>query len=139
LRHQPLGGWIKDLSAPDPTTMFNLFGLIPWDPSSVPMLGSFLMIGVLPIIYGVVMWLQTKLNPPAADPMQQQIMLMLPFIFVFLFAGFASGLVLYWIFSGVFSIAQQWIIMRKNGVEVDLLGNLGVRKKKPADAPAAKS
>jgi len=135
LRHAPFFGWIKDLSAPDPTTVFNLFGLLPWDPTSAPLIGGFLAIGALPLAYGVAMWLQTKLNPPAPDPMQQQIMTMLPIVFVFIFAGFASGLVLYWLFSAVLSIAQQWVIMKRNGVEVDLIGNLGLRKKKPA-APA---
>lgn len=132
LRHAPFFGWIKDLSAPDPTTVFNLFGLIPWDPTSVPLIGAFLAIGVLPLAYGVAMWLQTKLNPPAPDPIQQQIMTMLPIVFVFIFAGFASGLVLYWLFSAVLSILQQWVIMKRYGVEVDFIGNLGLRKKKPA-------
>ncbi|MEZ5920749.1 MAG: membrane protein insertase YidC [Parvularculaceae bacterium] len=120
LRQQPFILWIKDLSAPDPTSIFNLFGLLPFDPSHVPLLSALPQIGVLPLIYGVVMWLQTQLNPPASDPTQRQVMLMMPFIFVFLFAGFASGLVLYWLWSGILSVAQQWYIMHRNGVEVHL-------------------
>lgn len=132
LRHQPFALWIKDLSAPDPTSIFNLFGLLPFEPTSVPMIGAFLGIGVLPILYGVVMWLQTQMNPPAADPTQQQIMNMMPFIFVFLFAGFASGLVLYWLWSAVLSILQQWYIMKRNGVEVNFAERLPFLKvKKP--------
>ncbi|MEK7264863.1 MAG: membrane protein insertase YidC [Pseudomonadota bacterium] len=133
LRHQPFILWIKDLSAPDPTSIFNLFGLLPFDPTSVPVIGAFLGIGVLPILYGIVMWLQTQMNPPAADPTQQQIMAMMPFIFVFLFAGFASGLVLYWLWSAALSILQQWYIMKRNGVEVNFAERIPFLKgKKPA-------
>jgi len=119
LRHAPFIGWLKDLSAPDPTSVFNLFGLLPFDPTAVPVIGAFLGIGVLPLLMGVAMFVQTKLNPPATDPVQQQVMTMMPFIFVFLFASFASGLVLYWVWSTVLSIVQQWFIMKKNGVTVD--------------------
>lgn len=133
LRHEPFFGWIKDLSAPDPTSLFNLFGLLPFDPTSVPMIGAFLGIGVLPLLMGLAMWLQTKLNPPAADPVQQQILGMMPIIFVFLFASFSSGLVLYWVWSTVLSIAQQWYIMKRNGVSVDWGERLPFMKgKKPA-------
>lgn len=119
LRHQPFFGWLKDLSAPDPTNILNLFGLLPYDPSAIPLLNLIPAIGVLPLLYGVAMWFQTKLNPPASDPTQQQILTLMPFIFVFLFAGFASGLVLYWLWSSVLSIAQQWYIMKRNGVSID--------------------
>ncbi|MGF1475672.1 MAG: membrane protein insertase YidC [Geminicoccaceae bacterium] len=112
MRHAPFFGWIRDLSAPDPTSMFNLFGLIPWDPP------TFLMIGVWPLLMGITMYLQTKLNPAPADPMQARIMLMLPLIFIFLFATFPAGLVVYWTWNNVLSIAQQWLIMRKMGVSV---------------------
>jgi YidC/Oxa1 family membrane protein insertase len=133
LRHEPFVLWIKDLSAPDPTTIFNLFGLLPYDPMALPLIGPFLGIGVLPLLMGVAMWFQTKLNPPASDPMQQQIMTMMPIIFVFLFASFASGLVLYWVWSTVLSIAQQWYIMKRNGVSVDWGERLPfLRGKKPA-------
>lgn len=133
LRHQPFFGWIKDLSAPDPTNILNLFGLLPYDPSAIPLLNMLPAIGVLPLLYGVVMWLQTQMNPPAADPTQQQVMAMMPFIFVFLFAGFASGLVLYWLWSASLSILQQWYIMKRNGVSVDWGERLPFLKgKKPA-------
>ncbi|MEQ8179009.1 MAG: membrane protein insertase YidC [Amphiplicatus sp.] len=126
LRHEPFMLWIKDLSAPDPTTIFNLFGLIPYDPMSIPVIGAFLGVGVLPLLMGVAMWFQTKLNPPPADPMQAQIFAMMPFIFVFLFASFAAGLVLYWFWNTVLSVLQQWIIMKRNGVSVDWVGNLNL-------------
>ena len=110
MRHAPFFGWIQDLSAPDPTTIFNLFGLIPWDPPSL------LMIGVWPLLMGITMFLQQKLNPQPADPMQAKIMMMLPVMFVFLFATFPAGLVIYWTWNNVLSIAQQWVIMKRMGV-----------------------
>ena len=119
MRHEPFILWIKDLSAPDPTTIFNLFGLLPYDPTALPVLGAFLGIGVLPLLMGVAMWFQTKLNPPPADPVQAQIFGMMPFIFVFIFAPFAAGLVLYWFWNTALSILQQWVIMKKNGVTID--------------------
>ena len=112
MRHAPFFGWIHDLSAPDPTTIFNLFGLIPWDPP------GFLMIGVWPLLMGATMFLQQKLNPQPADPMQARIMMMLPAMFIFLFATFPAGLVIYWTWNNVLSIAQQWAIMKRMGVSV---------------------
>ena len=132
LRHEPFIGWLKDLSAPDPTSIFNLFGLLPFDPTAVPVIGAFLGIGVLPLLMGVAMYVQTKLNPPATDPIQQQVLTMMPFLFVFLFASFAAGLVLYWVWSTVLSIAQQWFIMKKNGVSVDWSNLLPFLKPKSA-------
>ncbi|MEW5729526.1 MAG: membrane protein insertase YidC [Pseudomonadota bacterium] len=111
MRHAPFYGWIKDLSAPDPTSIFNLFGLIPWDPP------TFLMIGVWPLIMGVTMWLQQKLNPQPADPVQAKMFQILPIVFTFMLATFASGLVIYWAWSNTLSILQQWIIMRRAGVK----------------------
>ncbi len=119
LRHEPFVGWLKDLSAPDPTSIFNLFGILPFEPTAVPMIGAFLGIGVLPLMMGAAMYVQTKLNPPATDPVQQQVLMMMPVIFVFLFASFASGLVLYWVWSTILSVVQQWYIMKRNGVTVD--------------------
>ena len=107
MRQAPFYGWIKDLSMPDPYSIFNLFGLIPID------LPSFLIIGIWPLLMGATMFLQQKLNPAPPDPVQAKVMAMLPFIFIFLFAQFAAGLVLYWTCNNVLSIAQQWIIMRK--------------------------
>ncbi len=107
MRQAPFYGWIKDLSVPDPYSIFNSFGLIPID------LPSFLIIGIWPLLMGATMFLQQKLNPAPPDPVQAKVMAMLPFIFIFLFAQFAAGLVLYWTCNNVLSIAQQWIIMRK--------------------------
>lgn len=115
MRHAPFYGWIHDLSAPDPTTIFNLFGLIPWD--AVHALPSFLHLGVWPLIMGVTMWLQQKLNPQPTDPVQAKMMSFLPIIFTFLLANFAAGLVIYWAWSNALSILQQWIIMRKAGAK----------------------
>ena len=112
MRHQPFYGWIADLSAPDPTSMFNLFGLIPWDPP------QFLMIGIWPLIMGITMYLQQKLNPPPPDPMQQRIFMMLPVVFTFLLASFPAGLVIYWAWNNALSILQQYVIMRRMGVAV---------------------
>jgi YidC/Oxa1 family membrane protein insertase len=132
LRHEPFVGWLKDLSAPDPTSIFNLFGLLPFEPTAAPVIGAFLGIGVLPLLMGVAMFVQTKLNPPATDPIQQQVLTMMPIIFVFLFASFSSGLVLYWVWSTVLSVAQQWYIMKRNGVSVDWSNLLPFLKPKTA-------
>ena len=107
MRHAPFYGWIRDLSSPDPYSIFNLFGLIPID------LPSFLMIGIWPLLMGATMVLQFKLNPTPPDPVQAKVMSMLPFIFIFLFAQFAAGLVIYWTCNNILSIAQQWIIIKK--------------------------
>jgi YidC/Oxa1 family membrane protein insertase len=114
MRHAPFFGWIQDLSAPDPTTIFNLFGLIPFTPP------SFLMIGVWPIIMGITMWVQSKLNPPPADPTQAKIFGFMPWIFMFMMAGFPAGLVIYWTCNYILTIAQQSIIMKSQGVPVEL-------------------
>ncbi len=111
MRHAPFFGWIHDLSAPDPTTVFNLFGLIPWQPTV-----SWLMIGVWPLIMGVTMLLQQKLNPQPADPMQAKVMMFLPVMFTFLFATFPAGLVIYWTWNNILSVTQQWVIMKRMGV-----------------------
>jgi YidC/Oxa1 family membrane protein insertase len=110
MRHAPFFGWIKDLSAPDPTSIFNLFGLIPWTPPHM------LMLGVWPLLMGLTMFLQQKLNPQPADPVQAKIMMLLPVMFTFLFATFPAGLVIYWTWNNLLSIAQQWVIMRRMGV-----------------------
>lgn len=110
MRHAPFFGWIHDLSAPDPTSVFNLFGLIPWGPP------AFLMIGVWPLLMGATMFLQQKLNPQPADPMQARVMMLLPAMFIFLFATFPAGLVIYWTWNNILSIGQQWTIMKRMGV-----------------------
>jgi YidC/Oxa1 family membrane protein insertase len=124
MRHAPFFGWIRDLSAPDPTTIFNLFGLIPWDPSVVPVLGPFLMVGVWPLIMGVTMWVQMKMNPPPPDPTQKMIFDWMPFFFTFLLASFPAGLVIYWAWNNLLSVIQQGAIMRKHGVKIELFDNL---------------
>lgn len=117
MRHAPFFGYIRDLSDRDPTTVLNLFGLIPWDVASTPLIGGFLNgplhLGVLPLLYGFTMWLTTAMNPPAPDPMQQRIFQLMPIMFTFIMAPFAVGLLLYWTFSNVFSIFQQYIIMHR--------------------------
>jgi len=124
MRHAPFFGWIKDLSAPDPTSVFNLFGLIPWD---VP---AFLMIGVWPIIMGITMWVQMKLNPAPPDPVQQKLFTWMPVFFTFLLASFPAGLVIYWAWNNFLSVIQQSVIMARQGVEIPLLENLGFKNNK---------
>ncbi len=111
MRHAPFFGWIKDLSAADPTTIFNLFGLIPWNPP------SFLMIGVWPILMGITMYLQQKLNPTPPDPIQAKIFAFFPLILTIMLATFPSGLVVYWTVSNVLTMAQQYYIMKKTTVK----------------------
>lgn len=107
MRHAPFYGWIHDLSAPDPTSVFNLFGLIPWSPP------AFLLIGAWPLIMGVTMWLQQRLNPQPADPIQAKMFMFLPVVFTFMLAHFPAGLVIYWSWNNSLSILQQWVIMRR--------------------------
>ena len=108
--HAPFYGWIHDLSAPDPLGILTAFGLISWE---VPSFLSIINIGILPMIMGFTMWLQQKLNPAPTDPTQAKIFAFLPFVFTFILAGFAAGLVLYWSVNNILSIAQQWFIQRK--------------------------
>ncbi len=137
MRHAPFFGWIKDLSAPDPTTIFNLFGLIPWDPSTVPVFGHYLMLGVWPLLMGVTMWFQMKLNPAPPDPTQKIIFDWMPVIFTFMLSSFSAGLVIYWAWNNTLSVLQQSVIMHKNGAKIELFDNLkALFKKKP---PAAKT
>ncbi len=113
MRHQPFFGWIKDLSDRDPTSLFNLFGLIPWDPP------SFLIIGIWPILMGASMWVQQKLNPAPADPVQAKIFAFFPLFLTIILASFPSGLVVYWTVNNVLTIAQQWAIMRQTTVKTN--------------------
>jgi YidC/Oxa1 family membrane protein insertase len=116
MRHAPFYGWIKDLSAQDPTSWINGFSLLPW---VVPDLGplNILNVGIWPIIMGGSMYLQQKLNPQPPDPVQARIFLLMPFIFTFMLAQFAAGLVIYWTWNNLLSIAQQWVIMKKMGIK----------------------
>lgn len=122
MRHTPFW-FISDLSAPDPTAIGNLFGLLPWaaaDVKAIPIIGIVIGIGILPILYGVTMAGIQALSPPPPDPTQRTIMMALPFVFMFVFGGFAAGLVLYWVWSNLLSLGQQYFIMRRNGVETQL-------------------
>jgi YidC/Oxa1 family membrane protein insertase len=124
MRHAPFYGWIKDLSAPDPTNLFNLFGLLPFDPTHLPVIGYYLALGVWPIIMGITMWFQMKLNPTPPDPTQKMIFDWMPLIFTFMLAGFPAGLVIYWAWNNLLSVLQQSYIMHKNGVKVELFDNV---------------
>jgi YidC/Oxa1 family membrane protein insertase len=125
MRQAPFFGWIKDMSAPDPSTLWNLFGLIPWNPATLPLVGGFLVgdgplhIGVWPLIYALTLWLSMSLAPPTPgmDPTQQKIMQYMPLIFTFFLAHSAAGLVIYWSWSSVFTIVQQYVLMRRFKVE----------------------
>jgi YidC/Oxa1 family membrane protein insertase len=124
LYHAPWVGWIKDLSAPDPSSILNLFGLLPFaapDPGSIV---AIISLGVLPIILGISMWLQQKLNPAPTDPTQAMIFAWMPWVFMFMLGSFASGLVLYWIANNIITFLQQYFIMRSQGYKPDLLGNI---------------
>jgi YidC/Oxa1 family membrane protein insertase len=124
LRHAPWLWVFNDLSAPDPTSIVNLFGLLPWaapDPNSF---AALILIGIMPLMFGFTMWLQMRLNPAPTDPMQATIFNWMPWIFMFILGGFASGLLLYWIGNNIITFAQQYLIMRMNGTKPDLFGNI---------------
>jgi YidC/Oxa1 family membrane protein insertase len=110
MRHAPFYGWIHDLSAPDPTSFVNLFGLLPF---TLPPELAFLHIGAWPILMGITMYLQQKLNPAPPDPVQAKMFMILPFVFTYMLAQFPAGLVIYWAWNNLLSIAQQWLIMRR--------------------------
>jgi YidC/Oxa1 family membrane protein insertase len=113
MRHQPFFGWIKDLSAADPTSIFNLFGLIPWDPP------SFMIIGIWPILMGASMWVQQKLNPAPTDPIQAKIFAFFPLFLTIILASFPSGLVVYWTVNNILTIAQQYVIVKQTTVKTN--------------------
>lgn len=115
MRQAPFYGWIKDLSAPDPLTFITAFGLISWD---VPSYLSWLAVGIWPILMGLTMWLQMKLNPQSPDPIQSKIFAFMPVLFTFILASFPVGLVIYWTWNNILSIVQQWIIMKREGVSI---------------------
>jgi YidC/Oxa1 family membrane protein insertase len=129
MRHAPFFGWIQDLSAPDPTTIFNLFGLIPWTPPHA------LMLGVWPIIMGFTMFLQMRMNPTPPDPTQAMIFNWMPLIFMFMLGSFPAGLVIYWAWNNTLSVLQQAIIMKRNGAKIELFDNLRrLFQRKPSSA-----
>ena len=136
LRHAPFFGWLTDLSAPDTSSLFNLFGLFPWAAPENGSILALIFIGVLPLLLGVSMWLQQKLNPTPTDPTQAMIFAWMPWVFMFMLGSFASGLVVYWITNNVITFTQQYAIMKSHGHTPDLFGNIKASfKRKPAPAP----
>ncbi|MEM8751680.1 MAG: membrane protein insertase YidC [Pseudomonadota bacterium] len=124
MRHAPFILWIEDLAAPDPTSILNLFGLLPWDTPSQESFLYIFSIGVFPVLMGVTMWMQQKLNPAPTDKMQAQIFAWMPWLFMFMLGSFASGLVIYWVANNLITFIQQYAIMRSQGVDVDFFGNV---------------
>ena len=137
LRHTPFL-FLKDHSAPDPTAIGNLFGLLPWaasDIKGIPVIGVIIGIGILPLLYGATMAMLQSLNPAPTDPTQKMVIRAMPIVFMFVFGSFAAGLVLYWVWSNTLSFAQQYFIMRRNGVDTELGKTISRwlgREKKPA-------
>jgi YidC/Oxa1 family membrane protein insertase len=135
LRHAPFFGPFQDLSAPDPTSIMNFWGWAPWAGPEPGSILALVFIGILPLLLGISMWLQQKLNPAPTDPTQQMIFAWLPWVFMFMLGGFASGLVVYWIANNTITFVQQYLIMRSQGYTPDILGNIrGSFKRKPAEA-----
>ena len=135
MRHQPFLGFIHDLSARDPSSIWNLFGLIPWDPAMAPLIGGLWPARCIwacwPSLWSD-QWLQTAMNPPAADPVQRQIFQFMPLIFTFIMAPFAAGLLIYWAWSNVLTILQQYVIMHRYKAENPIDTFLARFKKSPA-------
>lgn len=135
LRHAPFFGPFQDLSAPDPTSIYNLFGLLPWGAPDAGTTMALIFIGILPLLLGISMFLQQKLNPAPTDATQQMIFAWMPWVFMFMLGGFASGLVVYWIANNTITFTQQYLIMRSQGYTPDILGNIkGGFKRTPKDA-----
>ena len=135
MRQAPFVLWIRDLSQPDPTNVFNLFGLLPYNPTTLPVFGHFLAIGILPLIMGFTMFLQMKMNPEPTDPVQKTMFSFMPVIFTFMLGSFPCGLVVYWTTNNTLTIIQQSVIMKRAGVKLELLNNLrGMFRRKPVAA-----
>ena len=136
LRHQPFFGWIRDLSAPDPSSLYNLFGLLPWAGPEVGSFMALIFIGILPLLLGISMWLQQKLNPAPTDATQAMIFAWMPWMFMFMLGSFASGLIVYWIANNLITFTQQYVIMWSHGHRPDLFDNIrkSLARKKPAAA-----
>ncbi|MBC7165086.1 MAG: membrane protein insertase YidC [Roseovarius sp.] len=134
LRHAPWIGWIRDLSAPDPSSLFNLWGLLPWPAPEPGSILALIFVGILPFCLGISMWLQQKLNPSPTDPTQKMIFAWMPWVFMFMLGRFASGLVLYWITNNMITFTQQYLIMRSHGHNPDVFGNIvsSFKRDKPA-------
>jgi YidC/Oxa1 family membrane protein insertase len=136
LRHAPFFGWLNDLSAPDSSSIYNVFGLFPWDAPAPHTFAALIFIGILPILLGITMWLQQKLNPAPTDPVQASIFAWMPWVFMFMLGGFASGLVVYWITNNIITFTQQYLIMWSHGKRPSLFENIR-SKKAPVAALAA--
>ncbi len=141
LRHAPFFGWLNDLSAPDSSSLFNLFGLLPWAAPAPGSILALVFIGILPILLGITMWLQQKLNPAPTDATQAAVFAWMPWIFMFMLGGFASGLVVYWITNNIITFGQQYAIMRSHGHSPDIFGNIrsSFQKKTVATPPEPKT
>jgi len=137
LRHAPWIGWIRDLSAPDPSTLYNLWGILPWEGPEPGSILALIFIGIMPLLLGISMWLQQKLNPAPTDPTQQMIFAWMPWVFMFMLGSFASGLVLYWITNNTLTFTQQYLIMRSQGYRPDVFGNIrsGFKRKSQSGKP----
>ena len=135
LRHEPFFGPFQDLSSPDPTSIFNFFGLLPWGAPDPGSMMALIFIGILPLLLGISMFLQQKLNPAPTDPTQQMIFAWMPWVFMFMLGGFASGLVVYWIANNTITFTQQYLIMRSQGYKPDVFGNIksGFKRKPKAE------
>ncbi|MBT8168958.1 membrane protein insertase YidC [Falsiruegeria litorea] len=135
LRQAPFFGPFQDLSAPDPTSIMNFFGLMPWGGPEAGTLMATIFIGILPLLLGISMYLQQKLNPAPTDPTQQMIFAWMPWVFMFMLGSFASGLVVYWIANNTITFTQQYLIMRSQGYKPDIFGNIksGFKRKSKAD------
>jgi YidC/Oxa1 family membrane protein insertase len=128
MRHAPFFGWIRDLSAPDPTSFVNLFGALPFEAPTM------LHLGVWPLIMGVTMFLQMRMNPTPPDPTQAMIFNWMPLVFMFMLSSFPAGLVIYWAWNNTLSVIQQSIIMKRHGVKVELFDNVrNLFRRKPAE------
>ncbi len=134
LRHAPWIGWIRDLSAPDPSSLYNFWGILPWGTPEPGSILALIFIGILPLILGISMWMQQKLNPAPTDPTQAMIFAWMPWVFMFMLGSFASGLVIYWIANNTITFTQQYIIMRSQGMKPDVFGNIksGLKRDKTA-------
>jgi YidC/Oxa1 family membrane protein insertase len=126
MRHAPFVGWIQDLSAPDPSQILNLFGLIPWDPGAIPFIGIVLGIGIWPLFMGITMWLQMQMNPKPQDEIQQMVFAWMPVLFTIMLSTFSAGLVIYWAWNNFLSIVQQYVIMKRMGVEPEWKNNIKI-------------
>ncbi|MBA4323627.1 MAG: membrane protein insertase YidC, partial [Rhodobacter sp.] len=128
---------LKDLSAPDPSSIFNFFGLMPWDAPAQGSILHLIFIGILPILLGITMWMQQKLNPAPTDPVQASIFAWMPWVFMFMLGGFASGLVVYWIANNTITFIQQYLIMWSHGKRPDIFENIRSAKVAKAEAKAS--